>query len=178
MTSPKGVRATRRAESARRILEAARAEFADRGYDATTIRAVAARAGVDPSLVMQHHGSKAALFRSSVQLAAGAPDEAESHLHEVIDARIAGLPPELYALVKSMLTAPEATATMRDYLDERTASLAHAIDGPDAQARAALIVCGILGLTVGRHFLQLTAFDDIAESDLARVARAWVSAGL
>ena len=67
---------------------------------------------------------------------------------------------------------------MRDYLDERTVNLARAMDGPDAEVRAALIVCAILGLTLGRHFLQLAAFDDVADSDLARVARTRVSAGL
>jgi AcrR family transcriptional regulator len=35
------------------ILEAARGEFADNGYDATSLRGVARRAEVDPALV--HH---------------------------------------------------------------------------------------------------------------------------
>jgi AcrR family transcriptional regulator len=91
-----GMRAARRAESARRILQAARAEFAEHGFDGATIRAIAARAGVDSSLVMQHNGSKAALFRSAVQLDATDPDQVETHLHDVINERVAGLPPELH----------------------------------------------------------------------------------
>jgi AcrR family transcriptional regulator len=170
------VRAARRAESARRILEAARVEFATNGFDGATIRAIAARAGVDPSLVMQHHGSKAALFRSAVQLNAFTPGEVEAHLHEVVDERVAGLPPELHALVRSMLTVPEATAAMRDYLDERVTNLARAMDGEDIEVRAALTVCAILGLTVGRHFLHLRVFDDTTDAQLAQVARTWMSA--
>src|ERR1700710_2377650 len=136
-----GVRAARRAKSARRILEAARAEFAEHGFDAATIRAIAARAEVDPSLVMQHHGSKKALFRSAVQLDITGPAQVQTHLQDVVDERLAGLPPELHALVRSMLTVPEATATMRDYLDERAANLARALDGDDTEVRATLTVC-------------------------------------
>ena len=170
-----GVRAAQRAESARRILEAARAEFAEHGFDAATIRAIAARAGVDPSLVMQHHGSKTALFRSAVQLDNIEPAQVQTHLHDVVDERLAGLPPELHALVRSMLTVPEAAATMRDYLDERAANLARALDGDDTEVRATLTVCAILGLTIGRHFLQLRGFDGVPEAELARAARTWIS---
>jgi AcrR family transcriptional regulator len=170
-----GIRATRRAESARSILEAARTEFAAHGFDGATIRAIAARAGVDPSLVMQHHGSKAALFRSAVQLDGVDGARAQTHLHDVVDERLAGLPPELFALVRSMLTAPEATATMRDYLDERVANLTHAMDGEDTAIRAALTVCANLGLTLGRHFLHLQAFEDATDGEVARVARQWMS---
>lgn len=48
------------------MLSAARACFARHGYEQTTIRAVAAAAGVDPALVMQQHGTKEALFRAVV----------------------------------------------------------------------------------------------------------------
>jgi AcrR family transcriptional regulator len=48
------------------VLEAARSRFARFGYDATTIRGVAADAGVDPALVMQFYGSKEGLFAAAV----------------------------------------------------------------------------------------------------------------
>src|SRR5581483_1862790 len=52
-----------RSEGTRRaILGAARATFAERGYERATIRAVAARAGVDASMVMRYFQSKAGLF--------------------------------------------------------------------------------------------------------------------
>ncbi len=127
---------------------------------------------------MQHHGSKAALFRSAVQLDAETPGDVQSHLRDVVDARVAGLPPEMMALVRSMLTVPEAADAMRDYLDERAANLAGAIGGRDAKLRAALAVCAILGLTVDRHFLRLSAFEGVSEADLADAARSWVSAGV
>ena len=50
------------------ILEAARALFADRGFGGTTIRAIAADAGVDPALVHHFFGSKDDLFMSALEL--------------------------------------------------------------------------------------------------------------
>ena len=171
-------RAAKRAVTAQRILDAARAEFGERGLEAATIRRIARRANVDPSLVMQHYGSKAALFAVAIELGDAAPDEVEAHLHDVLDVRLGALPPETRALVRSMLTAPEAAAAMRAFLNERVSNLSRALDGEDAGLRAALIVSSILGLTVARHFLQLDAFTQASEADIARVARPWVTTGV
>ncbi|WP_166974536.1 TetR/AcrR family transcriptional regulator [Brevibacterium atlanticum] len=48
-------------ETAEKILSAAVAEFAERGFTKTTIRGVAAAAGVSPGLVIHHFGSKEGL---------------------------------------------------------------------------------------------------------------------
>jgi AcrR family transcriptional regulator len=171
-------RAARRAATAQRILDAARAEFGQHGLEGATIRGIARRAEVDPSLVMQHYGSKAALFNNAIQLGAASPGEIEAHLHDVLDVRLAALPPETKALVRSMLTAPEAAASMSAFLNERVANLSRAMGGDDADLRAALIVSSILGLTIARHFLELDAFTDAADADIARVARPWVTTGV
>jgi AcrR family transcriptional regulator len=171
-------RAAKRAATAQRILDAARAEFGERGLEATTIRRIAQRANVDPSLVMQHYGSKAALFATAIQLGEAAPDEIEAHLHDVLDVRLGTLPPETKALVRSMLTAPEAAASMSAFLNERVTNLSHAMGGEDASLRAALIVSSILGLTIARHFLKLDAFTRASDTDIARVARPWVTTGV
>src|ERR1700691_1606363 len=58
-----------RFEGARRaILGAARTTFAARGYEQTTIRAVATQAGVDASMVMRYFGSKAGLVTAAVRM--------------------------------------------------------------------------------------------------------------
>jgi AcrR family transcriptional regulator len=171
-------RAAKRAATAQRILDAARAEFGERGLEAATIRRIAQRANVDPSLVMQHYGSKAALFAVAIQLGDAAPGEIEAHLHDVLDVRLAALPPETRALVRSMLTAPEAAASMSAFLNARVANLSHAMDGDDTDLRAALIVSSILGLTIARHFLKLDAFEHASDADIARVARPWVTTGV
>lgn len=177
-TEPVGERAARRAATQARILAAARHEFGERGFEAATVRDVAKRAGVDPSLVLQHYGSKAALFTASIQLPAGKPDEAVGHLVDVLGVRAHALPPEMRALVRSMLTAPEASAAMKSHLDERIANLAASIGGEDAELRAAIAVSSILGLTVARHFLGLRSISDASDDDLVRVAGGALAAGL
>src|SRR5262245_21930264 len=51
------------------ILAAARASFAELGYDRTTARGVAARAGVDPALVLRYFGSKEGLLVAALEAA-------------------------------------------------------------------------------------------------------------
>ena len=175
--SEQNSRAAKRAATAQRILEAARAEFGEHGLEAATIRGIARRAKVDPSLVMQHYGSKAALFNSAIQLGEAGSGEIEAHLHDVLDVRLAALPPETRALVRSMLTSPEAAAQVSAFLNERAANLSRAMSGDDADLRAALTVSSILGLIIARHFLQLDAFARASDAEIARVAGPWVTTG-
>jgi AcrR family transcriptional regulator len=171
-------RAAKRAATAQRILDAAQAEFGEHGFEAATIRRIAHRANVDPSLVLQHYGSKADLFAIAIKLEEPAPGEVETHLHDVLDVRLAALPPETKALVRSMLSTPEAAASMSAFLNERVANLSQAMGGDDADLRAALMVSSILGLTIARHFLELDAFSGASDADITRVARPWVTTGI
>lgn len=176
MTEPL-TRPQRRAATAARILEAAQAEFGERGVEGATIRGIARRAGVDPSLVLQHYGSKEGLFRLAVRPAPDlTPDEVPEHLAEVLETRMRELPAATRALVRSMLTSPEAAAVMRDYLGERVHNLARASSHDDAELRAALMVSSILGVTIARHFLELPALRDVDESRLAAIVEPWYAA--
>jgi AcrR family transcriptional regulator len=168
-------RDARRARTAQRILDAARQEFATRGFDGATIRGIAGTAGVDASLVMQHYGSKAALFTAAVQLPSDDGKIAAEHLLEVLTIRLRELPPETSALVRSMLTVPEAADSMRAFLDERVDNLARSLDGDDAHLRALITVSGILGLTIAQHFLKLRAFDNASHESLLQAARGWTA---
>jgi AcrR family transcriptional regulator len=171
-------RAARRAATSQRILEAAQVEFGERGLEATTVRGIAKRAGVDPSLVIQHYGSKADLFAIAARLDEDSGEDVSAHLFDVLEVRLGGLPPETRALVRSMLTAPEATRAMKGFLDERVANLARTSDDPDAELRAALTVSSILGLTIARHFLELDGLAEISDEQTEAVLRPWVTAAL
>ena len=50
------------------VLEAARSAFADKGFAGTTIRSVAAAAGVDAALVHHYFGTKDDLFLAAMEL--------------------------------------------------------------------------------------------------------------
>ena len=99
-------------------------------------------------------------------------------MFDVLDVRLTGLPPETRALVRSMLTAPEATRAMQNFLNERVTNLARAMADPDAELRAALTVSSILGLTVARHFLQLDGLMEISAEQVETVVRPWLTAAL
>ena len=170
-------RAERRAATAGRILRAAQEEFGDRGMEGATIRGIARRAGVDPSLVMQHYGSKQALFSLAVRPdPALAASEVPRHLVEVLTIRLRELPPETRVLLRSMLTSAEAGAVMRDYLQERVADLARASDRDDAEVRATVLVSSILGLTLARHFLHLPALQDLDDTTIDTLVQPWFAA--
>src|SRR4051812_196739 len=57
-----------------RILDAARALFSTEGYERTTIRAVAAAADIDGSMVMRYFGNKEGLFAASASFDLDLPD--------------------------------------------------------------------------------------------------------
>lgn len=62
----RGRRRTGEADARAEILVAAGKEFLDKGYDATSLRAIARRAEVDPALVHHYFADKAELFAASV----------------------------------------------------------------------------------------------------------------
>ena len=166
-------RDARRALSAERILDAAREEFGEHGFEKTTIRMIADHAGVHASLVMQHYGSKAALFAHVVRLAPDDSGSASEHLSGVLRRRLDAIAPGERALVRSMLTSAEAESFMRDYLQERIDNLATTIAGDEAEARATLLVSSILGLTIARHFLRLPSLERLHLDQFAEVADRW-----
>ncbi len=166
-------RVARRAASAQRILEAAQVEFGEHGLEGATIRAIAGRAGVDPALVMQHYGSKRDLFTIAIQLRRDRTEDVAGHLRDVLEVRLGELPPETRALMRSMLTAPEASSAMKEFLDERVHNIAQAIDGDDARLRAALAVSSILGLTIAKHFLELDALATVSEQRVSATLQPW-----
>jgi len=150
------------------ILKAANAEFLAHGYDATSLRAIARRAEVDPALVHHYFDDKGALFMEAL--------EAPVRPQEIVARALAG-PRERIGenVVRAVLEALESPAT-RDRMRQlvRTAlghdfaarmlrqfvvrevlgRIAGAIDAPDAPLRATLAGSQIVGLMVMRAGLQ------------------------
>lgn len=172
-------RADRRRRSDAAILEAARTLFATRGFERTTIRAVAVHAGVDPALVMQNFGSKDGLFsaaaRWSVPLdeltGAARPDLARVALTHALDAfEDPALRSTALAVLRSCLTHAAATEVMRDeVMGPAQAHVARTIGGPDAALRAALLNACTLGLSISRYLLEVPALAGADRADLEKV---------
>lgn len=167
-------RAERRRRTEERILSAARTIFAERGFQRTTIRAVAAAAQVDPALVMQYFGSKQALFERAVRIPEIPPLDGLEPVEELlgrIGMKMGPLPQATLAVMRSMLTHPDAAEEVRGKLDGQVARLAEAIGSGDAELRAALMVSTMLGVTIAHQLLGLSALRDASGERIAETLR-------
>ncbi len=179
MTPEPATREQRRRRTEAAILDAARELFAELGYERTTIRGVASRAGVDPALVMQYFGNKEGLFGASAKWIG----EHESILAATSDTLAAAALDDLFgrfedgpdrdsavALMRACLTHPTAAAVMRDeVMCERAAAVADVIGGDDAELRAGLVGACIIGLGMARYLLELPAVTHADRADIVRI---------
>lgn len=158
------------------ILAAARVCFTSDSYDEVGVREIAADAGVDPALVIRYFGSKESLFAAAVLTNFGAAEFLAgdpARLAETMAYLLAkkkdhsGFDP-MVAIMRSSLS-PTTGHMIRDLIDEQViAPLAARLSGPDAETRAALLMTQVLGLFMGRLFLQNRA---LAAADPATLVR-------
>jgi len=151
------------------ILEAARREFAQHGYDRATIRGVARGAGVDPALVHYFFGAKTELFTAAMQLPVNPAELAQALLAgdtERIGERLIGTFLSVWdhaanrdvfiALIRSAVTDEHAATLLREFaVRELFGRVAAALGTPDAELRASLVFSQILGLAVARYILRV-----------------------
>jgi len=159
MTKPLRSQATRE-----RILDEARRLFAERGYERTTIRAVADAAEINVSMVMRYYGSKEDLFATAAKIDLQVPD-------------LSAVPPEKRgeAIITRFLDrwdGPEAgdelpallrAATSHEVARQRVIELIMSQAGPEIDARTpagefeerlGLIVTQISGFAFSRYVLR------------------------
>jgi AcrR family transcriptional regulator len=172
MTTPRSrSRAEQRRHTEARILDAAAQIFVADGYDRTTIRAVASAAGVDVGLVTYYFGSKQELFRRVIDAApvpevSATPEQAIEQILGSLASRLATEPVASLAILRSVLTNPEAASAIGGGAARYQAQIAQTIPGDDASLRAAIISAVILGITVSRHLIKS---DELATADPAQV---------
>ena len=90
------------------MLDAARAEFAARGFDAVTLRRIAERAGVDAAMVTHHFGSKSGLFRAVLNVRV----DPAAEIAEVLQGPVETLGERLTARLLVVWDSPAGTATI------------------------------------------------------------------
>jgi AcrR family transcriptional regulator len=158
------------------ILDAARARFAADGFAATTIRRVAADAGVNPSLVIQFFTSKEELFAAVMSISPKSlarfstvfdgPDE---HLGErVVRAHLEaweGVPEDsepLMAMLRGAIVNEQAGEQLREFIQARLldAMGSRRVDEPDAALRAGLAASMLVGVVVGRRIVGVPVLAD------------------
>lgn len=164
---PRDSAATRRA-----LLAAGRELFASAGYEGTTVRAVAERAGVNQALLFRHFGSKEGLFAEAVTgqaldlLHDGPADQVLPRTLAAILATDDGSADDVALFLATLRSAgnTDAAATVREELrvayGGTLARLVATDDRADADLRAELALAWLLGIALLRKVIRSEAVAD------------------
>ncbi|MFD9701194.1 helix-turn-helix domain-containing protein [Lentzea sp. NPDC059081] len=156
------------------ILAEARRQFAATGYS-TTVRAIAAGAGVSPNLITRYFGGKDGLFLAATQVHLelakldGPRATLGRRLADAVVARWSGMQGEdpLLVLHRASGERPEAARALTAFLDEESLRpfteqlLRYGLTPADAAARAAAVDALVLGVSTRRRVLA----DDLGDLD-------------
>lgn len=160
------------------IVRAARETFADKGFTATSIRAVAREAGVDAALVHHYFDSKDELFIEAMaipvdprQIAARILDGPRDEIGRRMATVFLGIweSPEgqqrMKAIFRSVVTSDEVARIMREGITQMIIEpVSRALDVPDAHLRVSLVATQLIGAAIARY---LVALEPVASVDLA-----------
>jgi AcrR family transcriptional regulator len=161
------------------IAEAARRQFAELGYDRTTLRGIAGEAGVDAALVVRFYGSKEALFREVMALppavaeamaglAEGPTATVGRRLAEVIvgmleDPRSRSV---VIGRIRAASSHPEAAALVRETVTRDVGRLVAAVTDDEPETRAVLVGSQIVGLALARYVVRVEPLASLPAADV------------
>ena len=151
------------------ITAAAARRFAAAGYDATSLRQVAADASVDPALVRRFFGDKEQLFtavasalidpeRAVAAVAEGPPEAAGERLLRYFLSLLGDVsrPGPLLGVIRSAVTSEHAAGLLRRLLAEQVLrEIAVSFPSGRPEFGAALAASQLVGLAVARYAVRL-----------------------
>ncbi|MFD5102538.1 TetR/AcrR family transcriptional regulator [Streptomyces albidochromogenes] len=164
-----------------RILQAARDEFAERGYDKTSMRGIAKAAGVDAALVHHYFGTKDDVFAAAIEisfepalvvpavLGQGGTDGIGERLARYIIGvwENPATRAPLLAIVRSALTNETAAKVLRTFVLRRLLErVAAELDVPDPTFRAELAASHMVGIAILRYVVKT---EPLASADPERI---------
>lgn len=164
------------------LVAAAREVFVEKGYDGATVRAIAAKAGVDAAMVNHWFGGKDGLFTQAVlqlpfdpaeilkRILDGPAEEAGERIIRtfltVWDATGGGT---FAALIRSVTSQPEVAGALKQFLVNAIFRNVLAEIGTEQhELRATLCATQMVGLGIVRYVVQ---FEPLASTDLETVVR-------
>lgn len=162
------------AETKAIILAKARERFGTSGFQAATIRAIAADADVDPAMVMRYFGSKDQLFAAAAEFDLQLPEFAPTDRDRLgwllvghFLRRWEGGDDALVILLRSSATNNEAAQRMQKIFGLQLQPLvASWAPSGEAATRAGLIATQILGLALCRFVLRLPPVVDLSQDEI------------
>ncbi len=155
------------------ILAAARERFAESGYEGATIRAIAADANIDPSMVMRYFGNKDQLFAAAAEFDLQFPDLSDLDRSELGAALVGHFlarwegDEALIVLLRSSTTNAEAAQRMKEIFAAQLLPAIAKLTPDDAPRRAGLIATQMLGMALCRYVLRIPPIVDMARAELA-----------
>ncbi len=172
-----------------RILREALGLFAAKGYAATSLRAVARAAEVDPSLVVHFFGGKDSLFAAAL----GLLEPFQSRLAALREGNPADLPrllaetylgawedpdvsTSLSMIVRASTESPAAAELVRRSLESR--ALQTLVDDRTAAIRAQAALGQLFGLAVSRYLIGVQPLASLPFAELVDLAEPGVRACL
>lgn len=183
MNKPRGRRAGR-PDTRAEILDVARDRFLSTGYASTSLRSIAADAGVDVALLSYHFSSKQGLFAASMAL----PVRPGELIEQALDAPVDQWPGRILRTVVHIWDDPEigpvlvrtvlATAAEEggaggfvEFLEtELLGRLRGRLTGRDADARATGVLMTIAGLLMTRYVLRVPTTVSASPEEIVRIA--------
>lgn len=174
---PTGISDTRE-----RILDSARGLFAQNGIDRTSIRAVAAGAGVDAALVHHYFGSKQQLFAAAIRIPIDPEDVLVPMRETPVEELGLKLPSVLLPLWDSELGAGLIAAVRsltwgadvnlaRSFLQELVVvEVASRVDTPPGTGmiRAQFTASQLMGVVMARYIVKLEPFASLPAQQIAQ----------
>lgn len=169
------------------ILAAARAQFAEHGYTATTLRSVARAASVHPALIHHHFGSKEQLYNTALSLPVD-PIETLTRLtqlpreefpeqlvrHFVSTWRDPQAGPVLHALLRRAISEPGQAALLRSHAETvLVPRIASALGIPEINVAAAF--AQLIGLTIADTFIRIGPLTHAAEDQIVALVTPAIS---
>ncbi len=165
------------------LIAAARETFVEKGYDGATVRAIAARAGVDAAMVNHWFGGKEGLFAQSVlqlpfdpaeilkRLIDGPVEQAGERIIRtfitVWDATGGGT---FAALIRSVTSQPEVATALKSFLITAIfKNVLAEIGAEQRDLRATLCATQMVGLGIVRYVVH---FEPLASADIDTVVKA------
>jgi AcrR family transcriptional regulator len=173
------------ADTRSEIIEAAKQVFAEKGYDGTSLRAVARAAAVDPALVHHYFDGKADLFVSAMALPFD-PREVKEHAEgpgqpgpETVEAFLAmwdkaeGTGSSFTSCLAAMASSPSVADAMREFVNERVWRARPPIEGESeamGKRRTAMISSQLMGIAFTRYILRVPPVSTATPKEIGRWA--------